>query len=45
MVNGVQEGHGLMRQFVIFFMVLYFRNSLSHNVKIDMILCKLISTC
>ena len=39
MVIGVQENHGLIRQFVRFFMVLYLRNSLSQQAKIDIILC------
>ena len=39
MKNGVQEGHGLMIQFFRVLMALYSDNSLSHNIKIDMILC------
>ena len=37
--NGVQEGHGLMRQFFRFLMSLYLRNYFSHHINIDMILC------
>ena len=37
MKNGVQEGHGLMRQIFRVFVALYLRNALPQHVKIDMV--------
>ena len=39
LTNGVQEGRGLMRQFVRIFKALYLRDSLSQHMKIYMIFC------